>query len=150
MSFLTSNGKIYKVVKTLVVMDYLEKAKELKGVLGIIKKHNEVVVDFCEDHSEDNEEKVIAYDLNSLLDKIVDKIADFGYGETNFHTADIELMYKIIKIFPKRAKELLEEVKKGCGKDSANSYQSIACICDEYLLCNDCQEAIKICEEILK
>ncbi len=61
----------------------------------IIEKHNNVVIEYCEDH--DEEEKMIVKDLNSFLDKIVNKIADFGYGETEFHTADIELMYKIIK-----------------------------------------------------
>jgi len=55
-----------------------------------------------------------------------------------------------------KLKELLEEIKKGCGErvsgtDLDGTY--IECDCGDFsgkAKCDYCQEAIKICEEILK
>jgi len=55
-------------------------------------------------------------DLENFLDYIVKKIEDFGYGETYFHTADIELMINIIN-------KLSEEINsEKAGKTCATKH----------------------------
>lgn len=62
------------------------------------------------------------------------------------------------KLFRDKAKELKKKAEEGCGvteQEYGNVGIKLTCgkkfeMLDGCTLCNDCQEAIKICEEILK
>lgn len=76
--------KISQDIKTAV-----QNFKEETNPENILEKHNESIEDYCYDRSE-----IARYvkDFPEFLDKIIEKIADYGYGDLEFHTADISLL----------------------------------------------------------
>lgn len=57
-------------------------------------------------------------------------------------------VFDIYKVISTKAKELLKEIEKGCGKTFGLGISKH--ICGENWFCSDCKEAKKICEEILQ
>jgi len=58
----------------------------------IFQAHKQIIEDYCYQR-EDNPR--LFKDVESFLEYIRNRIIDFGYGRTTFHTADIELLLKL-------------------------------------------------------
>ena len=82
-----------------------EKFKEMIEILDldkILREHKEVVEDYIYGRvAKAHYPKSIEEHLRFIRDKII----DFGYGETEFHTADVELLLQIAM----KSKELLQK-----------------------------------------
>lgn len=79
-------------IKSAIDRTFIETKKFILSEIDIgklLKKHNDSV----EDYIYDREEKArYVKDFEEFLDKIRERIANFGYGSTSFHTADINLL----------------------------------------------------------
>ena len=58
----------------------------------ILKEHNASVEDYIYERSETNKE---VKDILLFLENMKDRIGNFGYGRTTFHTADVNLLLMI-------------------------------------------------------
>lgn len=56
---------------------------------SILKKHNESIEEYLPDKT--------VKDILKFVDDMRDRLGDFGYGNTTFHTADIQLLLIIVE-----------------------------------------------------
>ena len=62
---------------------------------NVLMKHNESIGNYIYQREEEKDKTV--KDIHKFVEKIKNRLIDFGYGNTTFHTADISLLLSIVE-----------------------------------------------------
>lgn len=80
-----------------------------------LQKHNELIKDYC--YGREEKERTWK-SFEHLLEYLENRLVDYGYGETTFHTADIQALIYVIKAinstkesYKQKVLEMIKELK---------------------------------------